>query len=117
MAQAKRTTKTTNSPSGAQGSETMTELLNQMMDPGHVFKLHQQAATAAFDGAMEIHKETRKLAENAWSHSYGDLDAWLEPWRKAGQEVQAASFDLGEKALETSRKEMDRFYEMFSTAS
>jgi len=95
----------------------MTELFNQMMDPGHLTKLQHQAATAAFDGALEVHKETRKLAESAMNHSYGELDAWMEPWRKAGQEMQAASFDLGQKALETSRKEVDRFFEMFSTAS
>ncbi len=117
MATTKKTTKTETSPAGAQGSETMTELFNQMMDPGHLTKLQHQAATAAFDNALEVHAESRKLAEAAMNHSYGELDEWMEPWRKAGQEMQAASFDLGLKALETGRKEMDRFYGMFNTAS
>lgn len=117
MAQAKKTTKTTKSPTGAQGSETMTELFNQMMDPGHVMKLQRQAMNTAFEGALEAQAETRKLAETAMNHSYGDLDAWMEPWRKAGQEMQAASFDLGRKAIETSRSEMERWFGMFSTAS
>lgn len=113
MATAKKTTKTETkkSPVGAQESETMTELINKMMDPKHVMKLQREAAMAAFDGATEIHKETRKLAEQALNHSYGDLDKLTEPYRKAGQELQAASFDLGLKALETGRKEMDRIYE------
>jgi hypothetical protein len=115
MATAKKTTK--KSPEGAQENRTMTELLNQMMDPKHVMKLQREAVAAAFDGALEVHTQTRKMAEQAWSHSYGDLDEYAQPWRKAGQEMQAASFDLGQKALETSRKEMDRVYEMFSTAS
>lgn len=115
MATARKTTK--KSPEGAHGSETMTELFTQMMDPKHVMRLQREATAAAFDGALELHAQTRKMAEQAWNHSYGDLDAHVEPWREAGKEMQAASFDLGQKALETGRSEMNRWFGMFNTAS
>ena len=114
MATASKNTKTDKSPKGAQENHTMTELFNPMMDPAHVMKLQRQAALAAFDGALQVHEETRKMAEKAWDHSYGELDAWMEPWRKAGQEMQAAGFDLHKRAIEVSKSETERLLDTFS---
>ncbi len=114
MATAKKNTKTTKTPNGTQENATMTELFNPMMDPAQVMKLQRQAATAAFDGALQVHEETRKMAEKAWDHSLGELDAWMEPWRKAGQEMQAAGFDLHKRAIEVSKSETDRLFDTFS---
>ena len=114
MATARKNTKTEKSPKGTQENPTMTELFNTMMDPTQVMKLQRQAAMAAFDGALQVHEETRKMTEKAWGHSCGELDAWFEPWRKAGQEMQAAGFDVNKRALEVGKSETERLFDNFS---
>jgi len=117
MPQAKKTatnkkTQTSNRTE-SEGTETMTanEMIEQLTDPRALIEAQRKAVLATFDTVTRTQQETRKLVEDSWKHSFGEIDAWMKPMRQAGEEMTAAGFDLNHRALEVTRGEVERWYD------
>ncbi len=95
---------------------TTTEMFEQFTDPRAMLQTHRKLAMATFDNLAETQIQARKLVQEAHAHSMGELDTWLEPMKHASEQITATQFDLHERALETARAEVERWYDAFTPA-
>ena len=89
----------------------MSEWMQPFTDPKILVEAQRKIAMATFDGLLQTHAEARKVTEDSLQHSVRQMDSWFKPARQAAEEMTAAGFDLGQRALEVSRDETKRWYD------
>jgi len=107
MPQAKKTrtkTKETNTRSDVMSDWTQ-------LDPKALIEMQRKIAAATFDGLLHTQQQARKLTEENLQQATRQMDSWFKPTRQATEEMTAAGFDLGQRALEVSRDEVERWYD------
>jgi len=92
-------------------SDVMNDWMQVFTDPTNAIEAQRKIALSTFDGLLQAQKEARKVTEDALEHSAKQMDSWAKPFRQATEEMTAASFDLGQRALEASRGEVVRWYD------
>lgn len=92
-------------------SDVMNDWMRPMTDPKTLLEAQRKIAMASFSGLLQVHEETRKATEDGLRRSAEQMDGWFKPMRQATEEMSSAGFDLGQRALEVSRDEVQRWYD------
>jgi hypothetical protein len=90
---------------------TTTEMFAQFTDPKAMLQAHRKLAMTTFDNIAETQKQARKLVEESLAQSMGELDELVKPMKQVSETLTATNFDLHQRALDTARGEVERWYD------